>query len=128
MCHLWQSITFCDPSRTWQVEKSALLSKKEEELFEALSELRRLRDDLERVRGQLSMTTEQLHQEESARKDADQEAARMARAHAPCEATIQELKNLNLTSEEKVKAKEAERRYAWIYSYNTMQATYVPGW
>ena len=127
MCHLVQLITFCDPSRTCQVEKSALLSKKEEELFETLSELRRLRDDLERARGQLSMTTEQLHKEEAARKDADQEAARMARAHAPCEANIQELKNSNLTLEEKVKAKEAERRYSCNHSYITTQATYVPG-
>ena len=90
--------------------KGTQLVLKEEALDEAKAAIRHLQEELEKARGQLKMTVEQLNKEVAARKDADQEIGCLTRALAPCESTIDELKRLNSSLDEKAKDKELERR------------------
>ena len=74
-------------------EKDTMLGKKETQLEKLGSDLRLAQAESEKLKTQLTIRSEQLAREEAARKEVEEENQKLARLHAPCDETINDMKS-----------------------------------
>lgn len=76
------------------MEKTRTEAILKEELDGSQATVRNLEVELEKMRGQVAACSEQMLREQAARKEAEEEASDLARAHAACDIKVAEMEAL----------------------------------